>query len=127
MVGPCFSWNDPYKTDEVPEAWWFAVSFTRQMAEIAGEMDRVFRDDKRLERIRQDRGYQGEPQVIRHIFQRIRMDPKNAGRQEEVARAEEQTYAFLAGASGALPKEEIAALWEGYMNAYLQELGDERA
>ena len=122
MGEPWFPWNDPYRTNEVPGAWWFQMSFARQMAEIEGEISRVLRDKKKLERIRRDMDYQGEPQIIRHIFGYIKKDPRNTERLEEVVRAEELTYAFLAGAPGAPSQEEIGALWARYMNAYLQEL-----
>lgn len=101
-------------------------SFARQMCEIEGEIGRVLRSREKLEAIRSDPDYRGEPQIIHMVFEAIKTDPKNVGHLEEVKEAEELTLRFLTGAPDAPSPEELAAFWGKYMEEYLRELGDGR-
>lgn len=100
----------------------FARSFTEQMVEIEGEIGHVIRDDGKLDRIRNDKNYVGEPQTIQRVFEIIKRDPKNIALLREVERAEKETYAFLSGAPDAPSKEEMSEYWGKYMQAYTCEL-----
>lgn len=108
--------------DETSRLLWNAKSFAHQMAEIGGEVSRVIRRKGKLENIRNHVDYIGEPQVIRHIFEQIRKDPKNLQRLEEIQQAEQMTCAFLAGTVDAPSQEEMLLYWEQYLEAYLEEL-----
>lgn len=108
--------------DESADKRWFSKSFLFQMAEIDGEMERVFRDKAKLERIRTDRNYVGEPQVIQRVFAIIKRDPKNTPLLREIERAERETVAFLSGAPDAPTLEDMRAYWNNYAQAYIAEL-----
>lgn len=90
------------------------------MAKIDAELCRIIRDERKLEKIRHDIGYRGEPQVIGHIFSYIKKGPKNIERLAEVEQAEKLTFAFLSGAPDALPKDEIAKYWGKYLAEYMR-------
>lgn len=77
---------------------WYRATFLGQMVEIEGELNRVFCGGDRLERIRTDPNYVGEPQSIQRLFEIIKSDPKNTALLREIGRAEKEVYAYLAGA-----------------------------
>lgn len=104
------------------DLWWYRFSFLRQMVEIEGELRHVFCNKDRLERLRSEPDYVGEPQIFQSLFEIIKSDPKNAALLREIGRAEEEVYAYLAGAPGAPPEEELRAYWQAYFDAYLAEL-----
>ena len=101
---------------------WHKESFNRQMAEIQGEVDRILSSEGKLNQIRRDTDYQGEPQAIRHLFGIIKQDPKNKGRLSEICKAEEELFAFLNGNDNAPAEEEIRRYWDGFLVAYLDEI-----
>lgn len=93
-------------------------TFVQQMSEINGEISRVLRSREKLEAIRSDPKYRGEPQIIRMIFDVIKsiLDENiDRDRLEEVERAEELTLKFLWGSPDAPSSEELAAFWEKYI------------
>jgi len=97
-------------------------SFASQMAEIGGELERMLSRKGKLEQIRADRDYVGEPQVIQRIFASIKEDPKNTAFLQEVTRAEQETFAFLSGAPNAPSITDVRKYWDNYLQAYLAEL-----
>ena len=107
--------------DEKAEQCWFSRSFLSQMSEIEGEIRRVLRDKEKLERIRNNLDYRGEPQVIQHVFDIIKRDPKNAALLREVDLAERETYAFLRGESDAPSAKYMEEYWNKYLQAYIAE------
>ena len=64
----------------------------------------------------------GEPQSIQRLFESIKSDPKNAALLREIGRAEREAYAYLAGAPGAPPEEELRAYWQRVMDCYMAEI-----
>lgn len=107
---------------EVCDRVWYRSTFLRQMVEIEGELDRVFRDEGRLEKIRGDPDYVGEPQSIQLLFEIIKSDPKNAALLREIGRAEEEVYAYLAGAPSAPAAEALRSYWRRVMDGYIAEI-----
>ena len=101
---------------------WFNESFNRQMAEIQGEVDRILSTEGKLDQIRNDKDYRGEPQVIRHLFEIIKKDPKNQDRLSKICKAEEELFAFLNGNDNAPAEEEIRRYWDGFLAAYIDEI-----
>lgn len=111
-----------HSVDAKRDKHWFSKSFLFQMAQIDSEMERIFRNNTKLERIRANRDYVGEPQVIQHIFEWIKRDPKNVALLREIQSAEWETAAFLVGAPNAPALDEIRAYWNGYTQSYMAEL-----
>ena len=107
---------------ESSDKQWFSKSFSFQMANIDCELQRIFRDETKLERIRTDRDYVGEPQVIQHVFEIVKRDPKNVPLLREVERAEQELFSFLSGASDAPAPEDIRVYWSKYSQAYMSEM-----
>ncbi len=100
---------------------WLSKSFNAHMAEIQGEIDRILKHPERLEKIRNNPDYFGEPQVIHNLFLRIKRDPKSAEHCQEVIKAEEMTHAFLCGDLDAPSVDELRAFWDSYLEAYISE------
>lgn len=127
-MNPWSRWKQRAESrDKKTEQFWFSRSFISQMTEIEGEMERILRDEGRLERIRNDRDYVGEPQVIQRVFEIVKRDPKNAALLREVERAEKETVAFLSGEPDAPTAEEMRNYWGKYLQAYLAELEQKEA
>ena len=101
---------------------WFAKTFLHQMAEIQGEMARVLKDKKKLEIIRTNYKYKGEPQIIQHVFNVIKKDPKNIPLRREIDLAEKETFAFLTGEKDAPSEQYMTEYWQKYLQAYMVEI-----
>lgn len=112
---------EPFSKEDCPH-WRYRISLLMQMVEIEGELRRVFCDKGRLERIRSEPDYLGEPQTIQCLFEIIKSDQKNAALLREIRRAEEEVYAYLTGAPGAPLEEELRAYWQCYMDSYTAEI-----
>lgn len=104
---------------------WFSSSFNRQMADIQGEVSRLLNTNGKLEEIRNNKEYQGEPQVIRHVFEIIKMDPKNKERVPEIQKAENELFDFLDGKEGLVSEEKIREYWDGFLQAYIDEITED--
>ena len=108
--------------DESSDKHWFAKSFAAQMAEISGELGRVLRNPDKLNRIRTDSNYIGEPQTIQRVFEIIKRDPKNAELLQEVERVERETFSFLCGTPQAPSLEHMRGYWNKWFETWMDEL-----
>lgn len=106
----------------VSEQTCFTKSFAYHMAEIGGEINRILKSEKKLERIQNSLGYIGEPQVIRHIFEMMKKNPENMVFMAEIEQAERKTFAFLSGEPDAPTAREMNDYWRKYLQAYITEL-----
>lgn len=115
-------WKQRESVDSKVEQARFRWTFLFQMVNIGGEMLRILRNREKLERIRSDMDYVGEPQIIQGMFETVKKDPKNIALFREIKRAEEETFAFLSGAPDAPTAEEVKEYWSRYDQAYIEEL-----
>lgn len=102
----------------------FSMSFNRQMSEFQGEINRIIKRNKK-EKIKQDKSYKGEPQVIENLFKLIKSDPKNHKLLKEIEKAEKDYEAYMKDEPEAPSEEELSQYWESYVQAYCMELENE--
>ncbi len=105
----------------VSEQTCFSKSFAYHMAEIGGEINRILKREKKLERIQNNLDYIGEPQVIRHIFEMMKKNPENMVFMAEIEQAERKTFAFLSGEPDAPTAREMDDYWRKHLQAYITE------
>lgn len=111
--------------------WFLQVSFLRQMAEIQGEQERLFRyvDRGDYSAISES----GHLRVIKKLINMSKCDPRNVNRVEELERAEKELYSFIAEVSLleektrlsltlSRRKKKITKYWKKFLEAYCKEL-----
>ena len=103
------------------EDMFYSMSYIRQMAEIAGEVLRIVRRGLK-ERIKENKDYKGEPQVIEHLFDMIKCDPKNAERLPEIKKAECGYLAYMNDEPNAPTDKELSEYWNCCVQAYVSEI-----
>lgn len=114
-------WNIQREFNKEFDKHWFSITFLTQMVEIEGVMEHIFGDENKLESIRSDRDYLGEPQSIQRVFDIIKSDPKNIALRREIDLAERETYDFLRGAANAPSETYMKEYWSNYLQAWIVE------
>lgn len=93
-------------------------TFNRQMSEIAGEVIRL------LKRSKKDHSYIGEAEVIEHLFNFMKDDPKNDNKDKMqlIEYAENNYLAYMNDQCDAPTADQLIEFWTGYIEAYIDEI-----
>ena len=90
-------------------------SYQEQVEELAIEIIRYLKDDKKIKSLEQNYG-EGRTRVVKRLFEMIKADPKNEIFREELLRAEKDFIAFYNDEQGALSEEELRKYWCAFIS-----------